>query len=1716
MDPQEAIKELERKLFSDPDMAKLSYDEQKRVRKNLYSNILGKNDQDYLALGPEQQNRVLDTIVSSRRPVFKDPAGAQQAESIISRAEQGELTGIEEAWSPMLETFMKDSIIGRLAVKPAFNIAAKMTGERLAPLLSLTTLTGTDADKAYSYVKDQTIRNNKEAAKTFKSGEVMGNVMGFATDFIHMHGSWAKITNPMVAAATQKASLGLKGIKATFVRANVPAIVSAASSGAYGLFREQFLGVVNDEDERKQDSYKKVLKTLGQYALLDYTINLTAGLVLPYFKVLRHLKTGKANDALQKFSPEELDNLITQASNGNTASELLEQMDPVSKHYILGQAALRNAANNLDDAVRLRPYDDMLLKANDAGMTVYQDPNDGLYYLYRASKSNKDITVTTTTDVVEARREIARGLDETLSTIKEPARATEFQARHEQFLNYAKTEKLIDASYDPRKVAGELDKKTAKLVKPRGTAEKYISSIDRPYVGRNEVEGYQKAFGASEDSFVGTFKTDVSEETLGRISKGQRIFKPGSSVPIKNTDTGQAEVFVMLKKPIRPKDAVSMKALSEANDLADKAIARGSTIDKITLRNMYLMDAGYDGIVKSRNAVEAFYPDKIKFIADRFDPITGKIGNISVLPTKSTPLGTKATIAQKFTATLGGKALANSEQAFADVASTFKGKLKSEDVRKFSAMYLENFGINGKNVKVVLGNAADELDSGAAYARIDRATGSVTLEIPNEITTPAAQQKFVGELFDELKNAVDTIGKGSVAGTAEKISTLISKSPARFTAPFTNVASNENWIRSVVQDTLQGSFSKTARGFEVTLKSGEKLFSASLEDLTNKVMVSTLDVSALRFDLARQGYSLAKVGEDLVVRGASLNVPVTAKTIPELIAKLDYVPQKISSRFAPKLATIRSDAVDITFENGIVVGSKRNIKKAFGQFENMDYMARLKKISSGDLGDVYVRPAGDYEAHIGYLGEIKRFKTIKEARHYISTGWKQFDNIQDLARKKGLEVWSERGALKLSDGADTFTVKTPEEAAAVFAKYPDTTAGPELFESIDPDSLNPIDKVLHNFNMSAITNWDDNVLKVSSEMAQSGGTKSFGLNSRQELRALVENMDYWAEKTLTELNQPELLRSYRNVETARRIADVEIENTRKAILGIFTDDNGKIVPLARRKAIYYHAGAQTVEEQANILSLHGELTSAEEVIVGNLRKLMGAEKGTVLTGLAGKFGVSPDDFINNYMPRIMDWATKNTAELNKMTSAEELFERALSSIHGTKAPPKLNAFFKNLRTSEVLAFKSIDDPIEALEHYSRVGHRQLYMGTAWEDLYGKLKTSGADARVHTRFNRYREQLMGVYKTSGEETAGAIGQGLSKLFGLKSGEDVTRAFFSLNYLANMGFRPWLALRNTTQVFTTLAPRFGNEWVVKSVDSVADMTEDYYKYLHKIGVIQEAPPIVNDIADSSSLLGRVTRKGLRMFKRSDDITRAIAYRTGELRFDYALTKMRKGTTNFEEFLKESGVSRMDDDTVREISKLFEANTDDAINAARTKFGTKIVDDTMFGYRSSQAPTAFSGSFWGKLFGQYGTYAAGYRANIYRAFQYGSAGERAAFVARFLGNQAALYGMFKMMGINATNFIPGSPALFGGGPLFEVGVALTQSASTNYKGQQARALLARKLLPLRYSGKKGLQLNYPELFPGSLQVRYAQKSLDYLDKGDPWRAFLAATTTPVADEE
>jgi hypothetical protein len=200
-----------------------------------------------------------------------------------------------------------------------------------------------------------------------------------------------------------------------------------------------------------------------------------------------------------------------------------------------------------------------------------------------------------------------------------------------------------------------------------------------------------------------------------------------------------------------------------------------------------------------------------------------------------------------------------------------------------------------------------------------------------------------------------------------------------------------------------------------------------------------------------------------------------------------------------------------------------------------------------------------------------------------------------------------------------------------------------------------------------------------------------------------------------------------------------------------------------------------------------------------------------------------------------------------------------------------------------------------------------------------------------------------------------------------------------------------MRNMMQIWTTLPFRLqDNGWVRKALKEVAaDKDGKIFNELRAKGIITTTLPLYgSEAVDMGNTVAKITHAGLKMYKNSDDFTRAVAWVAATKKFDDALMRFNAKQISAEEFSRMSGIAQMEPQTLGKIQTLMNNGN---IRGARDLYGHMMTEETMFPYRSGMSPLAFKGTI-GKLFGMMGQYPAYYVDNIRRALKYMTPKEKA----------------------------------------------------------------------------------------------------------------------------
>jgi hypothetical protein len=541
------------------------------------------------------------------------------------------------------------------------------------------------------------------------------------------------------------------------------------------------------------------------------------------------------------------------------------------------------------------------------------------------------------------------------------------------------------------------------------------------------------------------------------------------------------------------------------------------------------------------------------------------------------------------------------------------------------------------------------------------------------------------------------------------------------------------------------------------------------------------------------------------------------------------------------------------------------------------------------------------------------------------------------------------------------------------------------------------------------------------------------------------------------------------------------------------------VPRQRRLDIWEYLTAKGDDLKAEVVAKRG-LSDSDLALASKVREWFGVDPEH---GMAAKFGLRADDFLEDYLPKIKRAYLSTPKKFRSDGSMREFLQEAF----GGRAPKELDAFFKHLRVSDLIDMSIERDPLVLMRAYSSVGHRQMVMSplmkkvAEWIEAHPKLNPG-----VAARFNIYRSMIMGIPQSHTETLIKEVSTKIFEKLGLEGGlsSDLVRTIMGWQYMAAMGFRPYMVIRNSFQPFTTLAPRIGTGYVTNAIRETAnDTAGTLFDIYRKRGVIRQYMPIFGgEEFDPSSWIGKVVHKGLKWYKNSDEFTRVIAYRATELRFDEALQKLNKGLfKNMDDFLDYSGMWQLPTDLKAQAVNLMKARN---FAGAKDLFATEMVTETMFPYRAGMSPTSFRGVA-GKMFGMFGHYPVYYVENIKKALKHASPAQKIAFAGTWIGNMSLIYGAFAAIGVKANSFLFWYPALFSGGPLYHLGHQALLAVSPGYKGRQARAEL------FGIGTKGGIMKSELAKWATTFEAQSVGRALASAEAGEYYGAFLDLGSFP-----
>jgi hypothetical protein len=1220
--------------------------------------------------------------------------------------------------------------------------------------------------------------------------------------------------------------------------------------------------------------------------------------------------------------------------------------------------------------------------------------------------------------------------------------------------------------------------------------EPYGSAIAEPRQRVVVTKGEADFFSSSTGDYIGVQAHLPLEGSIADNAKSGEfnLFKGSDSVRVSPSD--DPNVVLVGTKPASEADYLYATAKAE------KAVQLDPTLSLEGARTSVLLDQGFDYYKHSDGSIEFFAPRNAKLIGTLDDVLSEAPSRMR----SSGDVQDRIIVETETKAILSPKDFSGNSDAV--LSATVKA-LRSEDPNDLLSVvkaYLEGYGIKR--------NIVAERSANLKAVQLFRDDfGGYHLRFPSVIDSPMRERQYVKQLFDHMKELTKGI-EGTHGGTyfADRLEADV----ARF--GFGPGFASEPWAGDVATQ-LGGTLEKADGSFTLTLPSGTRNFD-SIDGVADFLAKQTADKTLVKKDLLLQGVRLSETKSGFVATYINSKKVVADKTLVGLMGKLNYAPKFVDRRFGPKEVTIGPDGISFDVAGTRVTKSVKEALQALDKFKDTNLLARQKLLKANAQGELSVDPTSNYRVYLSKYAYVKNFDNLADARKFIEQDVPKWRELQDIADKKGLDLtMAEDGRYKVREGANTYYATTKEELQAVFKGYPDVEESlPNILDGLDPDIEMQVAHVVAAHKQASLLRVGQNKHNALPDHLIDAKAKDLG--AWMALRQYTSQKLQWFRDATQRADRPNLMKMIYRVQDARRLAERDAYIGVKLIDKIFRDDAGKQLPIESRQRIFYHAGQADDEATKALLGQY-------QAKFGTALPDLNASEQRALTRLNDmydnfflKSGIDARKFIHKYQPMLRD-ANLSAEFLNSTPNADALAQHVFKG----NVPREVRFWAENERTNDIFNFAVKDDPLELILQYNSQMHKKMYLNPVWKDIVSYIdadKEKLGGPLIH-QLNVWREQIMGYYHSPGEKVSEDIGtaffRGIKKnpLFSgiLKNvsqdtmegyGRNMLRNALSLTYLTQMGFRPWVAIRNTLQPFTTLSMRYGVSWTLKAYDDVSKLGKDYFEHLRFLGILSDHPPIVDEVAFANTALGKLTRKGLQWMKNSDDLTRAVAYRTADLRFENAL-KFYNVDKDEKAFLTLSGLSISDP---QKVGSILEQVRKGEYESAKDSFGFLVMRDTMFPNDAAESSLMRSGLI-GKLFGQYGSYSEAYRANLFNILKYGSTADRVRMVATYLAICGTFSATFDELGIKTNDFVPGMPAVFTGGPAFYAGVDLIQG------GKSALSILTGNATPFDKLNINKAQRDLTGYIPGGYQYNMFKKALDYDAQGDSWRSFLAWTGVP-----
>lgn len=1010
----------------------------------------------------------------------------------------------------------------------------------------------------------------------------------------------------------------------------------------------------------------------------------------------------------------------------------------------------------------------------------------------------------------------------------------------------------------------------------------------------------------------------------------------------------------------------------------------------------------------------------------------------------------------------------NALKALTEAIAPVGGKFTSEGVETYAKGFLKAGGIDETLLqKVNVSKVGDNL-----VVKLD---DSILAQTQMAVLTPVQETTFVQNLTNKLNDLLP--------GEKVKLPSYVAQLKQK--ALYTN-AWVEDYIKrqgGIVKQLDDGSFIATVHGQQIEAMNYNEIGDSIVRQFVKDDPATLARHLANHYGLHLKG----SMDAGYYLQRGRKKITDSFKTLDDLMQKHPEFLPRVPSELGPR-GTLVNNATEIKYHQGVLAGETSDILTELSKFRDTKRTGKVVRYRGTNV----ISAGNEYELSIPNLGYKETFSSIRDVDKFLQKGL--YEKIEYIAPRKGfiLSSWGDQLHLT-TEGGKTYVANSLDEAAALLSEkgiMPEWA--PEL-TGVDAQMMAAVNKIPgFSFKPSSHTPVPDKALSAG-----------------QLFSALYRAPDQFFRKALRKgvKGSDEVMKQFRRLEDARDVMVGISQKFAPVIDDIFKFPNGKALNKTQRRHIT-QMGEIDPSKWDDFITRY-KLKPEMKSVAQKLRNFYGENADSALYKYMGN---DPNLFLKDYMPRIREYV--NTGQMSRYVDTD--VNPFLADAFGNQVPSGVDVFFQHARVSDLVDMAREMDAKVLLQKYVVLGNRKKFISPIIEEINNWAGTVGnrVDSALMKRFGAYLNDIAGIPSTLNEKLAQDYTERLFselKLGKHIAAKNITEVIMGTSYVTTMGWRAWLPARNSFQIWSTFAPRLGNSWTSRALSKLnADKAGDIYKTLQRKGIITAGLPVGGaDLFKSTDAVAKITKSSLAAYKNSDSFTRAVAHTATKMRFDDAVSRMRKGLLNQAEFINASGMYNLAEDRLSQALKLIDSGQ---VDAAGDLFARDMVMETMFPYRAGTSPLLFRGVI-GKMFGQMGHYPVYWIENIRRGVGRGNTAQKLAYITRFLGNTSAIAGALTAVGISGQNFLPWSPAQFTGGPWYDLINDGIQLWGGGYEGKQARA----KILGIKtkdgkpYWDAKVLKNNIGSAL-SPVMLRSLTKAADYINQGDYYRSIMSLASVPL----